>query len=225
MTSYGQFCPVAKAMEVLDERWTMLVLRELMAGSTRYNEIRRGVPRMSPALLSARLRSLTRAGLVRRDVDGSYRLTEAGADLREVVNGIGLWGLKWVPDLGDEELDPHLLMWDMSRTVPLGDWPEGRTVVEFRFDDVEPSARSWWFVVSGGKVDVCDADPGHEVTARVTTSLRTLVRIWRGERSWNDAVRGDAVEVTAPPAVRRGVGSWFGRSTLADLAARAASGG
>ena len=95
-------------MEVLDERWTMLVLRELMSGSTRYNEIRRGVPRMSPALLSARLRSPTRAGLVRRE-DGRYLLTKSGADLRDVVNGIGVWGLRWVPELGDQELDPHLL--------------------------------------------------------------------------------------------------------------------
>ena len=224
MTSYGQFCPVAKAMEVLDERWTMLVLRELMAGSTRFNEIRRGVPRMSPALLSARLRSLARAGLIVREDNGHYVLTESGADLRDVVNGIGLWGLKWVPELGERELDPHLLMWDMSRTVPLAVWPDGRTVVEFHFDDVEPRARTWWFVVSDGKADVCDADPGHEVTARVATSLRTLVRIWRGDRSWRDALRDEAVEVTASPRVLREVPRWFGRSALADLAAQRTQG-
>ncbi len=218
MATYGQFCPVAKAMEVLDERWTMLVLRELMSGSTRFNEIRRGVPKMSPALLSKRLRALTRAGLVSH-ADGVYTLTESGADLFDVVQGIGLWGLKWIPQVGEEDLDPHLLMWDMSRTVPADQWPPGRTVVEFWFDDVEPKHRSWWFVVTDGQVDVCDADPGHDVTVRVVTALRTMVHIWRGDRSWSDALRSLAVEVEAPPAVRRHVPAWFGRSNLAEAAA------
>jgi DNA-binding HxlR family transcriptional regulator len=218
MATYGQFCPVAKAMEVLDERWTMLVLRELMSGSSRFNEIRRGVPRMSPALLSKRLRALVRAGLVTH-VDGVYGLTPSGADLFDVVQGIGLWGLKWVPELGDEDLDPHLLMWDMSRTVPADRWPSGRTVVELQFDDVEPKHRCWWFVVTDGQVDVCDFDPGHEVTARVHTRLRTMVRIWRGDRSWTDALRSRAVEVEGPASVRRDVPAWFGRSALAEAAA------
>jgi DNA-binding HxlR family transcriptional regulator len=222
MAGYGQFCPVAKAMEVLDERWTMLVLRELMQGSTRFNEIRRGVPKMSPALLSKRLRSLERAGLVRHDDEGRYLLTESGADLFDVVRGIGLWGLRWVKELGKEDLDPHLLMWDMSRTVPLERWPSGRTVVEFHFDDVEPRARSWWFVVADGQVDVCDVDPGHDVAATVFTGLGRLVRIWRGDSSWTEALRQEWVSVTAPARVRREVPSWFGRSSLAEAASNGA---
>jgi DNA-binding HxlR family transcriptional regulator len=226
VTGYGQFCPVAKAMELLDERWTMLVLRELMTGSTRYNEIRRGVPKMSPALLSKRLRSLERAGLLIHEGEGRegrYLLTESGAELFPVVQAIGLWGLRWVPELGEADLDPHLLMWDMSRTVPVERWPSGRTVVEFHFDDIDPTMRSWWFVVADGGVDVCDADPGHEISATVSTQLRTLVRIWRGDMSWTDALRGEAVSVTAPPRVVRAVPSWFGRATLADAAAAAGS--
>ncbi len=223
MAGYGQFCPVAKAMEILDERWTMLVLRELMQGSTRFNEIRRGVPKMSPALLSKRLRSLERAGLLRRGEEGRYLLTEAGADLYDVVQGIGLWGLRWVSELGEDDLDPHLLMWDMSRTVPVERWPSGRTVVEFHFDDVEPRARSWWFVVADGTVDVCDVDPGHDVTATVSTDLGTLIRIWRGDRSWHDALRQETVSVAAPPRIRREMPFWFGRSSLADEAAALAA--
>lgn len=222
MTAYGQFCPVAKAMEILDERWTMLVLRELMSGSTRFNEIRRGVPKMSPALLSTRLRSLVRAGLVERRGQGrdvEYRLTEAGADLRPVVEGIGVWGLRWVPDLGDEDYDPHLLLWDMRRTVAGRAVDVEWTVVEFRFDDVDPKLRSWWLVVHRGDVDVCDADPGYEVAARVETGLRTLVRIWRGETSWNDALKGGSATVAAAPTVQREVMRLVGRSALADLAA------
>jgi DNA-binding HxlR family transcriptional regulator len=126
MTTYGQFCPVAKAMEVLDERWTLLVVRELLAGSTRFNELRRGNPKMSPALLAKRLRSLERAGVVRRhETDGhaGYRLTQAGEELRPLVEGLGAWGTRWVGGLGEADLDPHLLMWDMRRTVPVAAWP------------------------------------------------------------------------------------------------------
>src|ERR1700712_1290160 len=130
MSSYGQFCPVAKAMEVLDERWTILVVRELLAGSTRFNELRRGNPRMSPALLSKRLRTLERAGLVRRDLVGayaSYTLTPSGEDLREIVMALGTWGTRWIGELGEADLDPHLLMWDIKRTVPVDEWPRSRT--------------------------------------------------------------------------------------------------
>jgi DNA-binding HxlR family transcriptional regulator len=134
VSAYGQFCPVSKAMELLDERWTMLVVRELMLGSRHFNELRRGVPRMSPALLSKRLRTLTRAGVVERRDDGprvSYELTEAGLELKPIVEALGRWGVRWIPELGDEDLDPHLLLWDMHRSVDLPAVPEGRTVLRF----------------------------------------------------------------------------------------------
>ena len=122
MSGYGQFCPVAKAMELLDERWTMLVVRELLLGSRHFNDLRRGVPKMSPALLSKRLKSLTRAGVVEREeIDGrtTYSLTECGKELAEVVDALGAWGVRWIGELGEEDLDPHLLMWDMRRTIPI----------------------------------------------------------------------------------------------------------
>src|SRR5690606_6099203 len=170
MASYGQFCPVAKAMDVLDERWTVLVVRELLSGSSHFNELRRGLPRMSPALLSTRLRRLERAGIIRRnEADGrvGYELTESGLELKEVLEALGAWGTRWIPELGDEELDPHLLMWDMRRRVPIDEWPRSRTAVAFVFDDVPPADARWWLVVVDGRVDLCDFDPGYDVAATV----------------------------------------------------------
>jgi DNA-binding HxlR family transcriptional regulator len=218
MPSYGQFCPVAKAMEVLDERWTLLIIRELLLGSTRFNELRRGVPKMSPALLSKRLRALERAGVVRRDEESgrsSYTLTESGLELKPVVDSLGAWGARWIGEVGQEDLDPHLLFWDMQRTVPLDRWPRARTVVAFRFDDVPSKTREWWLCVNGDDVDICDYDPGYEVTATVATSLRTMTGVWRGDVSWAQALRSGELQVEAPGGVRRQVPEWIGQSLLA----------
>jgi DNA-binding HxlR family transcriptional regulator len=225
MASYGQFCPVAKAMELLDERWTLLVVRELLAGSTHFNELRRGVPKMSPALLSKRLRTLERAGVVRREPQGgraAYRLTPCGEELIGVVTALGSWGLRWIGELGDEDLDPHLLLWDMRRTVPIEAWPRSRTVVEFRLSDAPPRAATWWLVVADGDADVCDVDPGYEVAATVQTSLLKLTRIWRGELSWAQAARAGDVVITGQVAARRAVPAWIGQSDLATITPRTA---
>ena len=187
MSTYGQFCPIAKAMEVLDERWTLLVVRELLLGSRHFNELRRGNPKMSPALLSKRLRSLERAGVVRRTEEGgrsAYELTPSGEELRPVVEALGAWGVRWVGELGQQDLDPHLLMWDVRRTVPVDSWPRARTVLAFEFHDVAATVGRWWLCVSGEDVDICDYDPGFEVDATISTSLRTMTEIWRGDRPW-----------------------------------------
>ncbi len=221
MSSYGQFCPVAKAMEVLDERWTLLVVRELLEGSSQFNEIRRGVPRMSPALLSKRLRTLVRAGILTRSADGgrvTYTLTDCGRELYGVVNALGEWGVRWIGELGQEDLDPHLLMWDMRRKVPIDAWPRARTVVAIRFDDVAPTASAWWIVVADGRADLCDYDPGFDVAATVETSLRTLTAVWRGDLSWPQALKAKHVEVRGPEMARRAVPRWLGQSPLAAVA-------
>lgn len=220
MSGYGQFCPVAKAMELLDERWTVLVVRELLAGSTHFNELRRGVPKMSPTLLSKRLQTLTRAGLVARsDIDGrtTYTLTESGRELVTVVQALGAWSVRWMSDLVDKDLDPSVLMWDIRRTIPLERWPRVRTVVAFRLTGAPPKAGSWWLMVSDGAAEVCDFDPGHEVTASVSTSLRTLTQIWRGDQSWESAVLDGSVVIDAPTEVRRAVPTWIGQSSLATV--------
>jgi len=221
MPSYGQFCPVAKAMEILDERWTMLVVRELLEGSTHFNDLRRGVPKMSPALLSKRLRSLERAGIVRRTSDGgrvSYTLTDGGKELHDVVEAIGVWGVRWIGELGEADLDPHLLFWDMRRKVPVEEWPRDRTVVAFQLHDVESKVAHWWLVGSGGKLDLCDVDPGFEVDATVQASLRTLTGIWRGDTSWRQALKAGEIQLAGPAAVRRALPTWLGQSPLAAVA-------
>jgi DNA-binding HxlR family transcriptional regulator len=220
MPGYGQFCPVAKAMEVLDERWTLLVVRELVMGSRRFNELRRGVPRMSPALLSKRLRSLELAGVVRRESEGShttYNLTQAGRELEPVVRALGAWGVRWIGELGDRDLDPRLLMWDMRRNVPVQEWPRTRTTVAFRFDDVPARQVHWWIIVAEDDADVCDFDPGYDVAATVHTSLRTLSQIWRGDISWERALGNSAVRVEGPAEVRRAIPTWLGQGSFASV--------
>jgi DNA-binding HxlR family transcriptional regulator len=220
MSTYGQFCPVAKAMELLDERWTLLVVRELLLGSKHFNELRRGVPKMSPALLSKRLQTLTRAGVVERaEIDGrtSYTLTPCGKELSDVVDALGAWGVRWIGELGDQDLDPHLLMWDIRRTIPIDAWPRARTTLAFRLDGVAPKASRWWLVVSEGQADVCDFDPGFEVAGTVETSLRTLIRIWRGDVGWSHALLDGSVAVSGPAEVRRSVASWIGQGTIAAV--------
>jgi len=220
MPGYGQFCPVAKAMELLDERWTMLVVRELLLGSRHFNDLRRGVPKMSPALLSKRLKSLTRAGVVERaDVDGrtAYTLTPAGQELVGVVDALATWGTRWIGDLGETDLDPHLLMWDIHRTIPIDSWPRSRTTVAFHLDGVAPKASRWSPVLADSKVDVCDFDPGYDVAGTVQTSLRTLTRIWRGDVGWSHALLDGTAAVSGPAEVRRAIPSWIGQGTKAAV--------
>ncbi|OFB38001.1 HxlR family transcriptional regulator [Mycolicibacterium sp. (ex Dasyatis americana)] len=220
MSTYGQFCPVAKAMELLDERWTLLVVRELLRGSAHFNDLRRGVPKMSPALLSKRLKSLARAGVIERsEVDGrtSYSLTPCGQELAAVVDALGSWGVRWIGELGEQDLDPHLLMWDMRRTIPVADWPRSRTTVALVFDEVAPKASRWWLTVSDGQADVCDFDPGYEVAGTVQTRLRTLTEIWRGDIGWARAVLDGSVALSGPADVRRAIPKWLGQSTAAAI--------
>ncbi|MGZ8801985.1 MAG: winged helix-turn-helix transcriptional regulator [Mycobacterium sp.] len=220
MPGYGQFCPVAKAMELLDERWTVLVVRELLAGSTHFNDLRRGVPKMSPTLLSKRLQTLVRAGVVERsEVDGRtiYTLTECGRELVSVVEALGAWSVRWMNDLVEKDLDPSVLMWDIRRTIPLAQWPRARTVVAFRLTGAPPKASSWWLMVAEGDAEVCDFDPGYEVAATVSTSLRTLSQIWRGDQSWQRALLDASVSIDAGREVRRAVPNWLGQSSLAAV--------
>jgi DNA-binding HxlR family transcriptional regulator len=220
MGAYGQFCPVAKAMELLDERWTMLVIRELLEGSRTFNALRRGVPRISPALLSARLQRLSRAGVIERHEIGtrvSYALTPAGRELHTVIEAIGRWGIRWIPELGDEDLDPHLLMWDIHRNIDLDVVPAGRSVLRFSFRDVTDSARDWWLVITGQGVDLCDFDPGHPIAATVETDLGTLTRVWRGDVSWQQALHTGGLQLHGPNQARRIVPRWLKLSAFAAV--------
>jgi DNA-binding HxlR family transcriptional regulator len=219
-SSYHQFCPVAKAMELLDERWTMLIVRELVTGSQHFNDLRRGVPRMSPTLLSKRLHQLVRAGIADREADGSqvrYVLTEAGQELRPVVEALGAWGVRWMGELGDEDLDPKLLLWDMHRNIDHDAVPTGRTVIQFTFPDVPAKTRNWWLVITPGQADVCDADPGHPVAVTVTVGLRPMCQIWRGDLGWPEALRSGAIQINGPQPLRQAMPHWFTLSAFAAI--------
>lgn len=210
--SYHQFCPVSKAMELLDERWTMLVVRELVTGSRRFNDLRRGLPKMSPTLLSKRLSQLERAGLIERRSEQhavNYFLTPAGEELRPIVEALGAWGVRWIGHLGEEDLDPSLLLWDMHRNIDHSKVRDGRTVVHFQFTDVTPRARRWWLVIMADDVDVCDTDPGHDVDLTVVADLRSMTQIWRGDNTWADALRSGSITMNGPAALRRALPTWF----------------
>src|SRR5262245_53568738 len=185
MKGYGQFCPLAVACETLTERWTPLVLREMFAGSRRFNELRRGLPLMSPSLLSKRLRMLEKAGIVDRVVsDGlvEYRLTPAGADLRPVIETIGAWGTRWgIGMLDPQNLDASLLMWDIHRKVAADRAPDRRVVVHFHLSGSRDGKDRFWLVLNDGDADLCLVDPGFEVDLTVDGHVRALVRYWLGQ--------------------------------------------
>nr|WP_054604062.1 helix-turn-helix domain-containing protein [Mycolicibacterium fortuitum] len=207
-------------MELLDERWTLLVVRELLRGSAHFNDLRRGVPKMSPALLSKRLKSLARAGVIERsESDGrtTYSLTPCGQELAAVVDALGAWGVRWIGELGEQDLDPHLLMWDMRRTIPVDAWPRSRTTIAFVLDGVAPKASRWWLTVSDGQADVCDFDPGYEVAGTVQAHLRSLIEIWRGDVGWARAVLDGSVALSGSADVRRAIPKWLGQSTAAAI--------
>lgn len=192
---YGQFCPVAKAAEIVAERWTPLVLRELIAGSTRFNDLRRGVPLMSSALLSQRLKELESAGVIeRRTGEGKiteYHLSQAGLELRPIIEALGFWGARWTRSrLTAADYDASLLMWDIRRNIDAARFTAApRTVVEFNLRGAEQACRRWWLVVENGEIDLCLKDPGYEIDVRVAADVRTLTEVWMGRESIDSALR------------------------------------
>jgi len=224
---YKQFCPVAMAAEILCTRWTMVLLRELIAGSTRFNDMRRGVPKMSPSLLSRRLRELEEAGIVARgpvpDQPGiqEYRLTEAGRDLRPVIAAFGTWGQTWVesrPSL--ENLDPSLLMWDMRRNLDPAPLPKRRVVIQISYPELPAATRDWWLVVEpDGTVDLCQSHPGFEIDLYVTTDLKTMTAVWMGLTTVDR--QSDRIALDGDLAIARDMQVWLGLSPFAATRKRA----
>lgn len=217
MSSYGQFCPVSKAAEVVCERWTPLIVRELLAGSSRFNEIKRGLPTCSPAMLSKRLRELEAAGVVTRAADDgsvSYQLTAAGWELFPLIQGLGEWGQRWARSRYDEdELDPGVLMWDVRRYLAPG-LAERRVVLLFRFPSTALKRRSYWVLVEPDAVDICLTDPGIDVDVTVTADLRALTKVWMGDVTFRGAVRDGAIALDGPSALTRRIPDWFGQHPI-----------
>jgi DNA-binding HxlR family transcriptional regulator len=225
-TGYGQFCPVAMAAEIVCTRWTPLILRELICGSTRFNDLRRGVPRMSPALLSKRLKELEQAGIVEHDAAGAggvseYRLTPAGQDLRAVVESLGIWGQRWVDaQLSLRNLDPSLLMWDMRRNLDPTPLPARRCTIQFIYPELVPARRNWWLVIDKRSVDLCYVDPGFEVDLYVVTSLRTMTAIWMGIAAMAREIENGQIQLTGDAELARSMQRWLGLSPFAKERSR-----
>jgi DNA-binding HxlR family transcriptional regulator len=223
MKGYGQFCPVAKAAEVFAERWTPLVIREMLAGSTHFNDIHRGVPLMSRTLLSQRLKQLDDMGVVRRRMGprcGEYHLTDAGREFAPMIRYLGEWGQRWFRSkFTPDEIDVRLLTWEMRRTITPDAFPPGRISVQFDFVDQPSSKRYWWIVCDGTEVDLCPTDPGYEVSLFVTTDLKTFTRVWMGDLSFKNAVASGKIELDGSRDFRRCFEQWLGRSGFAGVKA------
>ena len=221
--SYNQFCPVAMASEILCNRWTIVLLRELCAGSTRFNDLRRGVPRMSPALLSKRLKDLVTHGILERVLVQKipeifeYRLTKAGDEVRTVVEAIGNWGHRWVetnPSL--ENVDPKLLMWDMRRNLNVEPLPPRRIIIQFVYPELPRAQRNYWLLIDPTHgADLCSVDPGFDVDLFSHCDLRTMTAIWMGFDTVLKAVDDGRLILTGDKHVATNMQSWLGLSPFA----------
>jgi DNA-binding HxlR family transcriptional regulator len=226
MKGYGQFCPVAKAAEIFAERWTPLVLRELISGSHRFSHLHRGVPLMSRTLLAQRLARLEDAGIVRSAVrtkgrGREYFLTPAGEEFRTLIEGLGEWGQRWARrEVSADDLDAGLLMWDIRRRVNTDRLPERRVVVRFDFRAVPKTVRSpatFWLVLEQRDVDVCLKDPGFETDLFVDADLVALTKAWMGDVRLADTMRSGLVRVEGPTALVRAFPGWLALSGFAGV--------
>jgi DNA-binding HxlR family transcriptional regulator len=218
----GQFCPLALASEVLTPKWTLLILRELAAGSSRFSDIRRGVPRISATLLKQRLDALEFAGLVERRASGrsdgqDYVLTEAGLELKPILKGIGEWGQRWAREIRAEDLDPGWLVWNIRRRLDTDAMPSGRTVIEICFTDAPRNCRNFWLIQNRGAVDVCLKPPGFEVDVIMRTSVRVLAEVWRGIRPIKAEIGAGRIRLDGKADLCRALPSWLLLSVYAPI--------
>ncbi|WP_216665408.1 helix-turn-helix domain-containing protein [Pseudoruegeria sp. HB172150] len=218
---YGQFCPVSMASEIICTRWTPLVLRELLCGSARFNDIRRGVPKMSPTLLSKRLKELELAGVI-RSVEGpggkaEYRLTQAGEELRPLIVGIGSWGQRWVESrLSLRNLDPSLLMWDIRRNFEPVPRPADRCTVQFQYHDAGDQLQDWWLVVESDDIDLCKFDPGFDVDVLIASDLRSMTAVWMGLAKLSEELESGRITIDGAPTLTNQVQDWLKLSIFAN---------
>lgn len=225
MASFGQFCPVAVACEIFAERWTPLILRELLSGSHRFNEIHRCIPLISRPLLARRLRELEAAGVIRggetqKGKAREYRLTESGREFRAAIDALGAWGQRWTVRVERDNLDSGLLMWNIRRRVALDRLPERRVSVHFNFSGV-PAGRSMlkkcWLILERSGCDVCLRDPGYEVDVYVESDLASMTRVWLGDLGFAQAVREKKIRLAGSPALVRQFPGWLLLSQFATV--------
>ena len=223
MTKYGQYCPVTRALELLGERWTLLIVRDLLFDTHHFNELARGLPKLSRGLLAKRLRGLEAAGLVERTVTpqgSAYRLTDAGEATRPIVEALVVWGADWALEQPmPDELDPILLMWWLQRRVNRETLPGERTVVKF---DFYGDAKSYWLILEQRDVSVCFTPPDFDVNVWVGADLSAFYQVWLGKMSFTEAAATGLIEVKSLPALERAFPNWFAWSPAAE-AVRAAA--
>ncbi|WP_317932004.1 helix-turn-helix domain-containing protein [Halioxenophilus sp. WMMB6] len=219
---YGQFCPISKSLELLGERWTLLILRELHMGATRFSELQRGLSLISPTILTKRLNELCDAELVlRRKISGQrgfeYHLTVAGKETLPMILAIGEWGMRWARgSLRETDLDIELLMLYLQRSINTDSLPGDESVIKFVFTD-QKVLKDWWLLVHGCNVDICLDDPGKEVDVYLSTDLRTMVECWMGDRSYKSAVKENRMKLVGPKALTRDIQLWIKDSLFAGI--------
>lgn len=223
-SGYGQFCPVAMAAEILCPRWTLVMLSEMLAGSTRFNEIRRGVPRMSPALLSTRLKQLEEGGLIerveRKGVEGAeYLLTPAARELEPIITALGNWSQRWVAsELTLQNLDAQLLMWNVRRKLSPDPMPKRKTVVQIIFPELAQNKRNYWLIVAPGQsTDLCSIDPGFEVDLFVSADLRSMTSAFIGPSTLDAEIKADRIILTGDKDLSIQFRKWFVQSRYANV--------
>lgn len=227
--NYNQFCPVAMAAEIVCSKWTPLVLRELLAGSARFNDLRRGVPKMSPTLLSKRLKELEEAGVItgRAKTPGGgaeYKLTPAGEELRDVVMSLGIWGQRWIESsVSLKNLDPSLLMWDMRRNILATSFPNRKCTVQFAYPELPANRNTWWLLIDGRDVDLCSVDPGFDVDLYVSSTLHSMTAVWMGHTTLKAEIDRGQIQLTGDKAMARSIHGWLGLSPFAKEKTRLAS--
>jgi DNA-binding HxlR family transcriptional regulator len=219
---YGQFCPIAKATEILGEKWTILIVRELIMGGRRFNELQRGLSLISPTLLSKRLDSLAQHGLVlKKKIPGQkgyeYFPTESCQELLPIIRSLGEWGMRWArSNLSEADYDVELLMLYLKRSIVPQKLIGNETVIRFKFTDIDEFP-DWWLVVKDNELDLCVKDPGREVDVYFTSSVRTLADIWMGQNTYRKAIGEGALTVVGNKALTRNISSWMANSIFADL--------
>ena len=213
MAGYGQYCPVAKAAEVLGEKWSIIILRELCIADQTFNNLRRGMPLISPTLLSKRLKTLMAHGVIQRHENENgvfYGLTTAGRELKDVIMGLGVWGQRWVrSDYSKQDLDASLLMWDMHRTLNLEPFPLAQRVIQFEFLGVPARDRFYWLVVENRNVDVCFKNPGFDVNLHIQCPLKEFTAFWMGEIPLSALERAEKIKIEGDAQLRRSLSKWL----------------
>lgn len=221
MSGYGQYCPIAKAAEVLGEKWSILILRELCMEDQSFNSLRRGMPLISPTLLSRRLKTLINHEVIEKKKTEKgiyYSLTEAGAELKDMVMQLGVWGQRWVrSDYSKGDLDASLLMWDMHRTINIDQFPDGKKVIQFEFFGAPSKERFFWLVIEKHKVQVCVKNPGYEVDLEVKTALKEFTIYWMGDMTFNQLKKEKKLSAEGDTFLKRSMKYWLSCSTLAGI--------